>query len=54
MRLESVTRQYELKMEKQEEMHKLEIWKLKEDIETLNFQLRSGNNHMATFASEQQ
>lgn len=50
--VESLTKQFELKLEKQDELHKLEVWRLKEDIEALHYQLRSANEALELMEAE--
>ena len=35
MRVDSLARQYELKVRKQKELHELELWKMREEIDEL-------------------
>jgi hypothetical protein len=41
LRIESLTKQYELKLAKQEEFFSLREWKLKEEVENLTHQIGS-------------
>lgn len=43
LRIESLTKQYELKLSKQEEFFALREWKLKEEVENLSCQVGSLN-----------
>lgn len=46
LRIESLTKQYELKLAKQEEFFSLREWKLKEEIENLTHQITSLNEEV--------